>query len=158
FEEPVPVVDSAHYHFWAGNNPHATGGPVTDEALKAASTKDLAKVTKQTDRYAKLGSLWWDEVQSNPVATVQRRISAGLFFVFGERWFSNKQLAEDASSADRPMPEWLGGSYVQLLQGSLLGMLLLAFLGWRWSYGWRHESMPAALAMVWVPLPYLLSH
>jgi hypothetical protein len=44
------------------------------------------------------------------------------------------------------------------MQSTLLGMLLLAFLGWRWSYGWRRESMPAGLAMVWVPLPYLLSH
>jgi hypothetical protein len=44
------------------------------------------------------------------------------------------------------------------LQIALLAMLLLSFLGWRWSYGWRHESMPAALAMVWVSLPYLLSH
>jgi hypothetical protein len=158
FEEPVPVVDSAHYHLWVGNNPDATGGPVTEAALKAASAKDLAKVTKQTDRYAKLGSLWWEEVQAHPVETVRRRIWAGLFFVFGEKWFTGNQLTEDISTADQPMPEWLGTSYVQLLQGSLLGMLLLSFLGWRWSYGWRYESMPAALAMVWVSLPYLISH
>ncbi len=31
-------------------------------------------------------------------------------------------------------------------------------LGWRWSYGWRAESMPAALAMICIPLPYILSH
>ena len=28
----------------------------------------------------------------------------------------------------------------------------------RWTYAWRAESMPAALAVIWVPLPYLLSH
>ena len=41
---------------------------------------------------------------------------------------------------------------------TLLGLLVLAFLGWRWSYGWQAESMPAALAMIWIPLPYILSH
>jgi hypothetical protein len=155
FEEPVPIVDSAHYHLWVGNNPHATGGPVTKDALEDAALKekDLTK-KKQTQRYAELGRVWWDEVQAHPVETVQRRIWAGLFFVFGEKWFTDRQLA----ATDQPMPEWLDGSQVQALQGSLLGMLLLSFLGWRWSYGWRRESMPAGLAMVWVPLPYLLSH
>ena len=37
-------------------------------------------------------------------------------------------------------------------------MFALAFLGWRWSYGWRKESMPASLAVIWIPLPYILSH
>jgi hypothetical protein len=41
---------------------------------------------------------------------------------------------------------------------TVLGMLLLSLPGWRWSYGWRKESMPASLAVVWVPLPYILSH
>ncbi len=158
FEEPVPIVDSAHYHLWVGSNPHATGGPVSDAALEEPQTKDLSKVTKQTERYAKLANLWWNEVQDNPVETVRRRISAGLYFVFGEQWFSNKQLADDLATADHPMPEWLGISYAQLLQTTLLLLLLLSFLGWRWTYGWRYESMPAALAMIWVPLPYLLSH
>ena len=31
-------------------------------------------------------------------------------------------------------------------------------LGWRWSYGWRSEAMPSSLAVVWISLPYLLSH
>ena len=37
-------------------------------------------------------------------------------------------------------------------------MLLLAFLGWRWTYSWRKESMLLTLALIWVPLPYLLGH
>jgi hypothetical protein len=45
-----------------------------------------------------------------------------------------------------------------MLSTALLVLLLLGVLGWRWSYAYRHESMPAALAAVWVPLPYLLSH
>ena len=45
-----------------------------------------------------------------------------------------------------------------VLLSFLLAVLALGFLGWRWSYGWRWESIPAMLAMVWVPLPYILSH
>jgi len=44
------------------------------------------------------------------------------------------------------------------LQGSLLAVLLLGFLGWRWTYGWRKQSRLATLAILWIPLPYLLSH
>ena len=40
----------------------------------------------------------------------------------------------------------------------MLVLLLLAGLGWRWSYAWQRPSMPASLAVVWIPLPYLLSH
>jgi hypothetical protein len=37
-------------------------------------------------------------------------------------------------------------------------MVLLATLGWRWSFGYCYESMPLSLALIWIPLPYLLSH
>ena len=35
---------------------------------------------------------------------------------------------------------------------------ILGLLGWRWSYGWRRLAMPASLALIWVPLPYLFGH
>src|SRR5438874_941091 len=56
------------------------------------------------------------------------------------------------------MPDWLAGSYPALLFGSLLGMLALGLLGWRWTYGWGSEAMPSSLALIWVPLPYVLTH
>jgi hypothetical protein len=37
-------------------------------------------------------------------------------------------------------------------------MLLLGVLGWRWTYPWRRAAMPSSLALMWVPLPYLLGH
>ena len=37
-------------------------------------------------------------------------------------------------------------------------MLLLGVLGWRWTYNWRRESRLLALAVMWVPFPYILSH
>jgi 4-amino-4-deoxy-L-arabinose transferase-like glycosyltransferase len=157
FEEPVPVVDSAHYHLWIGNNPQATGGPEETEAMrKKAGEMELSKTTKQTERYNKMGALWLEEVRDYSLQTLQRRVWAGLYFVFGERWFTQQQLADYKSFEDQPA--WLANSHQGALLGTLLGMLLLGFLGWRWSYGWRRDAVPAAIATIWIPLPYLLSH
>ena len=49
---------------------------------------------------------------------------------------------------------WLADGYKGTLQAVMLGMLVLALLGWRWSYGWRWESIPAALAVMWRPLAF----
>ena len=56
------------------------------------------------------------------------------------------------------MPDWLAASYPAILYGCLLGMLALGLLVWRWTYGWRAQAMPSSLALIWVPLPYVLSH
>ncbi|MFO0845967.1 MAG: hypothetical protein U0797_26895 [Gemmataceae bacterium] len=157
FKEPVPVVSSTYYHLWVGNNPRATGGPATDEMVETARTEELQKVSGQPARYARLGKDVVEEVQGRPVLTIKRRLWAGLYFVFGQRWFGEGTLAETVSTDAEP-PAWLADNYVLVFQAVLLGMLLLTYLGWRWSYGWRWESVPAALAMVWVPLPYLLGH
>jgi hypothetical protein len=45
-----------------------------------------------------------------------------------------------------------------VLSSTLLILLLFGALGWRWSYAWRWESLPASLAVFWIPLPYILSH
>ncbi len=45
-----------------------------------------------------------------------------------------------------------------ILAATMIVLLGLGFLGWRWTYGWRTESMPAALAVIWIPLPYILTH
>ena len=55
-------------------------------------------------------------------------------------------------------PAWLMDSYQVTLQAVLLAMLVLAGLGWRWSYGWRWESILAVLAVMWIPVPYILGH
>src|SRR5207237_958912 len=88
-------------------------------------------------------------------------------FWMGERWFKTGELANrtpvivkndaDNTESKPPLPYFESAHY-GLLHGSLLAMFALAFLGWRWSYGWRRESMPASLAVIWIPLPYILSH
>ena len=57
-----------------------------------------------------------------------------------------------------PMPEFVASSYGVIFGWTVFCVAVLAALGWRWSYGWRAESMPAVLAMIWIPLPYILSH
>jgi 4-amino-4-deoxy-L-arabinose transferase-like glycosyltransferase len=157
FDEPVPVVTSTYLDLWVGNNPNATGGPATEKIWRGAPTADLKQIHKQPERYNALGRYVADEVKANPIPTVQRRVNAALYFLLGERWFADGQVAEVTGTSDT-MPEWLKDSYQGVLTGVLAGMLFLGFLGWRWSYGWRWESVPAALAVMWVPIPYILGH
>jgi hypothetical protein len=157
FGEPLPVVDSAHLHLWIGNNPHADGGPVTPEMMRDAPAAELAGISRQPERYGRLGARAWEEARTHPAETLRRRLRAGLAFFFGDRWLHDGTLAERASG-EGELPEWLDDSYPVILQATLLGMLALGVLGWRWTYGWRWESMPSSLAVLWVPVPYLLSH
>jgi 4-amino-4-deoxy-L-arabinose transferase-like glycosyltransferase len=158
FKEPVPVASSAYLHLWIGNNSEATGGPATPKMLESAPGPELRKITSQPKRYASLGKLVGEEVRAHPAATLQRRIHAALAFFLGDRWLADGTLAEPTSDSEEMTPEWLEQIYPQTLQAVMLVMLCLAFLGWRWSYSWRWSSIPAALAMIWVPLPYILSH
>jgi 4-amino-4-deoxy-L-arabinose transferase-like glycosyltransferase len=157
FGEPIPIVDSVHLHFWIGNNPQANGGPATASMLASAPGDELAKVSRQPERYNRLGTLAWQEIRTHPAETLRRRLQAGLAFFFGERWLRDGTLAEEIKG-EGEMPERLAASYPAILQGTLLALLLLAVLGWRWTYAWRWEARPSALAIGWVFLPYLLSH
>jgi 4-amino-4-deoxy-L-arabinose transferase-like glycosyltransferase len=156
--QPIPVVDSAYLHLWVGNNPDATGGPVTERMLHADRdlAADLRKVNSQPERYARLAPRVAEEVRRDPPATVRRRIDAALMFLLGQRWFKDHQLAE--VTHEGTMPGWLERSYPLAFPATLLALFALGFLGWRWSHAWRADSMPAALAMVWAPLPYVLAH
>jgi 4-amino-4-deoxy-L-arabinose transferase-like glycosyltransferase len=161
----VPVVDTAWWHLWIGNSPGATGGPGKEDELvqrladaRGQTPDDVRKSlgdVPETRRYNGLAGDVLDEVQRDPRATINHRLVAGLSFVFGERWLHHGEAWERESGE---LPPWLEGSYPVILLGTLLGMLLLGFLGWRWTYGWRLWSGPAALAVMWVALPYVVSH
>lgn len=152
FREPVPLVSSAWLHLWIGNNEYATGGPQTEVMTASAPIGDLQAVEDQVRRYGRLGDLVWSEVKQRPIQTAQGRIWASLDYLLGERFFTGRRLA-DSTVPHEDVSEW------ELpLNMSLIALFVLAFLGWRWTHGFRKESVPATLAVFWLPLPYVLGH
>src|SRR5262249_26448705 len=112
FGEPVPVVDSAYYHLWIGNNPHATGGPLTEEAARSARP-ELAAAPSQPKRFALLGPLVTHEVHHNPAGTLRRRVHATLGFWLGDRFLREGRIADDLGASG-----WLANAYPAALTGS----------------------------------------
>ncbi|HMP61285.1 MAG TPA: glycosyltransferase family 39 protein [Gemmatales bacterium] len=150
---PVPVVTTTWWHVWVGNNPQTTGGPATPEmlALLADRQADLAQ-TPQAQRYAKLADLVKHEVLEEPSQTLVRRGRAALYFLFGTKNPNRNTILDKAGGPE--IEPWVKNT----LMGVLVGLLPLAILGWRWSYGWKRASAPLALAVYWLPLPFLLTH
>jgi 4-amino-4-deoxy-L-arabinose transferase-like glycosyltransferase len=160
FNEPTPIVDSAYLHVWMGNNPEANGGPVDVEKLTTEQFEEVKNIKKQPERYARLGRFALDEMRRDPPAVPQHRLMSGLAFFFGQREIGPEHRVVDvaAPSEDALMPKELADNYAGVFLWTVLSVTVLGLLGWRWSYGWREESMPAVLAVIWIPLPYLLSH
>jgi hypothetical protein len=163
FEEPLPIVDSAYLHLWMGNNPQATGSALDEKALRDSLRPELLQELlaepDQPRRYARLGPELWAEVRADPSEALGRRIDAGIDFFVGANWLRNHRLAlERPGEAITEAPEWVAAAIEPSLRGSLLAAVLLGVLGWRWSAAWGGRSWLAALAAIWVTLPYLLSH
>jgi hypothetical protein len=159
FGNVFPIVDSAYWHLWVGNNAKATGGPLTDNMLQTLNDrKDEFKNMAQADRYAKLAPLVTDEIVDHPAETLQRRLESGVGFFLGHRWLEDRSLVQTLAEPSAEATDWLSQAMPVLLPGALVAMLVLGLLGWRWSYGWRQAAMPSSLAVMWVTLPYLLSH
>jgi 4-amino-4-deoxy-L-arabinose transferase-like glycosyltransferase len=163
YQLPVPVTDSAFWHLWLGNNKQATGGILDEQAarksLSANRLQELLEEKNQAKRYTMLGRDVIEEIANDPGNTLGRRLWAGLYFVFGEAWFKEKALVLTRTpQSQMDLPTWFTDAVPGILQGTLLAVLLLSLLGWRWTYGWRKQSRLATLAIVWIPLPYVLSH
>ncbi len=162
FGEPIPIADSAPLHLWIGNSLHATGGPLDEETLRKSllpdRLKELLAEPNQARRYSQLMRDAVEEIRRDPGSAAARRLWAGLYFVFGEAWFARHVLYLPGNEPGNEFSTMAADTFPSLLQAAMLAMLLLGFLGWRWSHGWRDRSRLLALAVVWVPLPYLLSH
>lgn len=161
FNDVYPVVDSTYYHLWLGNGPDAAVGPrsvVLEDGDEKPSLGGPPPEWLAVDDRSR-AHIIFGELRDHPADTLRRRIWAGLDFLFGSRWFHDGKLwrggGEDAWAK---CPDWLARSHAAILTGSLLAMLLLAPLGWRWSYAHRDFAAPSAVALIWVPLPYILSH
>ena len=82
---------------------------------------------------------------------------ATLAFLLGRSWFADENHRPGGAGPNLP----IGYSDEQaqtILIGTLLVLFVLGFVGWRLSMTWRQQSRLAALAVFWVPLPYVLSH
>lgn len=164
FRDVTPIVDSAFLHLWAGNNPRATGGPQTEDDMRRAlddanpGRADELKRMSQPERYRALAREAWDEVRRFPGTTARRRLRAAVAFFVGDQWLTDGRLVAEYPPALSGSPEWVERAAPALFAGSLLFMLVLGTIGWRWSYAWRTEAMPSSLAPFWVLLPYLLAH
>jgi hypothetical protein len=173
----VPIADSGFYHVWIGNNPNATGGPVTPEMLKDAETtlnqnapKKLGE-SDQPERYSRLHEVVRDMMHHDTLRVVNARIYAAMYFFLGKKFFDDgtfvaqlsepaKTSGEDESAASwaRDVQAWLQNAVNVVLAVTMLLLLAFGLLGWRWTYGWRRDSRPATLAMLFIPLPYILTH
>lgn len=153
--EPVPIVTTAWYHLWVGNNPRATGGAANEEMLAQLSEerkKELAALP-QAKRYQKLSGDVYRFATEEPFKKIECRAKACLYFFLGSTDPQRTSLL-DASRAGAMPDVWV----TNVLGGVLAGLFILAILGWRWSYGWKYRSQPLALAIFWIPLPYLITH
>jgi 4-amino-4-deoxy-L-arabinose transferase-like glycosyltransferase len=164
FSEPLPIVDSAYLHLWMGNNAKANGSTLDEATLRESLSPELLQTllaeTDQPRRYARLGPELLEQVRQDPSAALGHRLDAGACFVLGAHWFSKEHslaIHQGDADAESPHPR-LTESVEPALRGSLLVALLLGGLGWRWSGTWARNGRLGALAMVWLPLPYLLSH
>jgi 4-amino-4-deoxy-L-arabinose transferase-like glycosyltransferase len=161
FERPVPVVTSTYYHLWMGNNPQANGSTMDERTLRSLLSDDRRKElvdANQATRYNQLAAECWQEVQDHPQETLTRRINAALYFLFGESWFKERRLSLVHDEHADSMPGWMRENAEIILQGTLLGMFVLALIGWRLSHAWRRYGRIATIAALCVPLPYVLGH
>ncbi|MCI0456348.1 MAG: glycosyltransferase family 39 protein [Gemmataceae bacterium] len=165
----VPVANSTYLHLWMGVNDKANGGPQDEGTLRASLRGRPARGSKEVDRlvqvlaeknqsrrYSMLAHDVLAQLAADPGGVLYRRLLAGQCFVVGRLWLDEGTLARVPGEGRAPAEVVRTAN--SALQGSLLVMVLLGLAGWRWSYPWRRESRLAALAVFWIPLPYLLTH
>jgi hypothetical protein len=154
-----------------GNNPRAAGGPMSETEMAStldtlrgtASRPRLTEQISQKERYRILGEATLQAVRDDPAGFARRRIWAFLSFLFGQELVKNAEMwtgGEQRRTEDSldSLPPFLVENLPLVFYGSVLVMLFLGFLGWRWTYAWRREGRLLALATIFIPLPYVLSH
>jgi hypothetical protein len=168
FGRVVPVVDSAGLHLFEGAGPGATGAPRPERdslrALAEAQGEDPAALgdrlgaTPQPRRYNELGRAALASVRDDPAAYFSQRLTAAIGFFLGGDWPATRQTYRGGLPGGEGVGGWLAARTPLIFAAFVVGMLAFALLGWRWSFAFHFDSMPLALVLIWVPLPYLLTH
>lgn len=160
FGDLLPIIDSTYLHLWIGSNHLARGGPqdakTLQESLPAERYKAITAEPNQARRYRMLSEDWRAAVEANPTGFVEKRMRSGTCFFFGSAWFRDYTLVRENPRV--PLPAEVAEALPLGLRAMLLLILVFGLLGWRWSYGWNRESTLASLALLWIPLPYILTH
>ncbi|MFO0864786.1 MAG: glycosyltransferase family 39 protein [Gemmataceae bacterium] len=158
YDQIVPIADSALLHAYIGNNPWADGGPMDEFKLRATFPCDrldaLLKKRNQAQRYAMLAEEVSSFCRDDPQAAMALRNSAFQRFLFGERFIEHRKLIERDESA-RALPESLERRSEFIMLTSLLSLVALGLLGRVACHG---NTGLLTIALLMVPLPYVLSH
>jgi hypothetical protein len=110
----------------------------------------------QARRYGMLAKDLSTRIEDNPAGVLEKRLRAGICFLFGAAWLHDYTFTRENWPSDEPTG--LAELIPLALPVFMIVMLTLGLLGWRWSYGWNREANLGSLALVWIPLPYVLSH
>ena len=116
----IPIVDTAYYHLWMGNNP-ANGEPMSENEVitslavarhedRATTAATLAKLN-QPSRYDEMGKSLWSVVLDDPGRILGLRVKSGIVFFLGA---PGRHLA-----SDKKMPDWLAQGYIAIFAGAL---------------------------------------
>src|SRR4029078_8623738 len=108
-------------------------------SLPPEKLSKLLGETNQARRYHQLGRDVVDNVASDPSGALARRLDAGVDFLFGESWFTQKTVAARESTKAAP-PGWVTERGELMVRAALLLMLVVGLIGWRMSHSWRHYS------------------
>jgi hypothetical protein len=161
FGDVIPISNALYLDLWIGSNSLSRGGPQNEETLRQSLPPERLKLLlaqpNQARRYGMLAEDYWGTVRYDPASVLDKRLRAGVCYLFGEAWVERYAgLAREQWTSEQP--EVLRGMMAPALSLSLIAMLSLGLLGWRWSHGWNREASLASLALLWIPLPYVLTH
>jgi hypothetical protein len=160
FGEVVPMVDCLPLHLWMGNNAKARGAAQDEKTLESTFSAERLQMLLAESQQARRYRMLWEDVANSAktdiAGTLEKRLRSGVAFTVGADWAGGGSLSRDTPRDDMPshITEWAPVA----LRAMLLCILGLGLVGWRWSCGWNRDINLASLAMLWIPLPYILSH
>lgn len=161
FHEATPIADSAYVDLWSGVCPKATGGPIDEamlrESLPAARLQELLSESNQPRRYAMLSHDFFYQVRQDPARFLRLRFAAAGRFLMGHAFVADGTLVQ-ARGGNDGLPQAVRNWAPVLHIAVLLLLFSLAIFGWRLSERWSADSRLATFALIWIPLPVIMTH